>query len=590
MKRKVSSAIALGIAIANITPIIVHAETSTYANTNQSNAETKLRKDFTNSDVLKKYPKIKIISEDKLVKKEFSKEIYNSLDDVILKLNNAINNKSVDELKKVINEVLDIHFKTEYDDILLHDENDQFDYIIFNSIGLIFELTENNKALRNTLLSDLTDNMYLASAKKINTLQYGAFLSRYSQYLHTTVSNYVEDDRTKEIILFGFCMINQVENYNGKPLPPIDNDLISPGRPSFPENEKPSTVDPELIPDPPEIPPEQEIPPIIPPLRDPEGEGDYINPSEGYEDFEYVNKNGICYKVTKVYNGKSELVKTYEEKLSNGLSGFCNIYDYEIIDKDVWNETHQSDISLEVWNSLAENDLNQLSTKTIQFTINKSSNKPYYYDTLIKASSNDTVTFTQLKDTLLQVISKTKAYLLEDKDKLMFIAEGKPMIILDKNKEFTPNEVLAVLKDFKDIGLKVDEKKSLDGYSLEDKLKDNELNTIKFKGESIVLNKSPQINEGILQLPVVQIAELIGYDVEDNSDKLILTAKKNNKDIKIEIFKNSKDIIINGVTKKTSTFSQVLDNTYFGEMNLIIKEIGYTMLFDADRGIIEIKE
>ena len=138
------------------------------------------------------------------------------------------------------------------------------------------------------------------------------------------------------------------------------------------------------------------------------------------------------------------------------MNGFCNIYDYEVIEQETWNNEHKSDVSLKIWNSLSQNDLNEISSNnTIQFTINKSEEKPYYYDTGIRTSSKDTITFTQLTDALKQILSKTESSLLEDKDKLLFICEGLTLVINNNKEEYTQKDVLNLLTKFKDVGLKL---------------------------------------------------------------------------------------------------------------------------------------
>ena len=587
INKRIASAIALGIAVSNMTPIIVSAQPNTDSNTEIVHISK--RNDFVNRNILKKYPKVKILKQEDMKKANFSEEINKSLNDIIANLNTTINNKDLNSLKTVLKDVLAVHEKVEYDDLILHEENDQFDYIFFNSIALIFELTENNDKLRNETLTKLMDDLYVSSTRKFNTVRYGSFVGRYSQYMYKSLSEYIKDERTVQILLYGFSMINAVEEYVAPPAPPTDDGEVKP--PTFPEDQLPSVIKPDVVPPPPEIPDEEEIPPIKPPVVPPETGGIIGDKPQNYEEFSYVNKGGVCYKVTKIFSHDGKLIRIYEEKLDSSMNGFCNIYDYEVIEQETWNNEHKSDVSLKIWNSLSQNDLNEISSNnTIQFTINKSEENPYYYDTGIRTSSKDTITFTQLTDALKQVLSKTESSLLEDKDKLLFICEGLTLVINNSKEEYTQKDVLNLLTKFKDVGLKIDERKSLDSSSIEDKLSNNELTSFKFDGKDIIFEKLPQFKDNILQLPISEIAKAIGYKVADNKDKLVITGtNKLDKEVKIEVMKNSNKLVLNGANKTTFTSSEVVDGTLFGEMNLILKEMGYTLVFDSDLGTIEIK-
>ncbi|MBU3194936.1 hypothetical protein [Clostridium algidicarnis] len=283
MNKKIVSAIALGVLFSSIFPIIANAQPISIQKEVISNSL--LRNDFIKNSISEKYPKLKTINSDALVNQKFSKDIYDSLDSIISKLNKAINSNDIEQLNIVLDDFLKLHTTVEYEDIVLHSEYDQFDYIFFNSIALMFELTDNNLPLRNEMLSKLMDNMYLSSAKKFNTLGYGSFISRYGQYTYKSLSEYIKDERTVEIMLHGFCMLNSIEDYGYRPIVPEDKD--TPSKSFFPEDQLPSTIKPDLVPPPPEISPEVEIPPIKPPVKRPAGNGEFTDTPKDYEEFEF---------------------------------------------------------------------------------------------------------------------------------------------------------------------------------------------------------------------------------------------------------------------------------------------------------------
>lgn len=640
MKKRFVRAITIGLAISNLTPIVANAdidvnkevstETTETDKKNEVNETNKIDKEqipiqekqisvqeektpvqeekleVTNidSNFFKRFPKINELPYEKMEKVTFLEntsgteenliktDINKELDKAIIKLNKAIKNKDVRLLKETIKDTFYLHEILDYDNTILHKENDQFDYLILNSIALTFQLGEKDEKLKNELLTFIADEMYISTANKFNAVKAGntTFLNRYGDYLVKLSKEYVKDDKTYHIVLLSYSEINAMyflSSGENSTKPGQAENLYDPER-------IPSKTDFESIPKIPEQKPEVEdeevdlLDPIIPPTEKP-SDGNYVNvPNFDYSftDSEYVIENGICYKVKRYRDKDGTIVRTEREKIVEACVIKDNVNDAEKITLEEHNAQNQVDLRLELWNSLQVNDLNDLNDNTIQFTINKNSAKPYYYDTRIKASSNDTITFNQLKDALQQMKSKTKIYLLEDKSRLLLVAEGKTLLVIEKKEEFTSDEIYNLLNKFEKIGLKIDEKKSLEETSLDEIVSNVE--SITFKGKEVTLNKKPILKDNILQLPIEEVAKIIGYDVEDLKDKLVLTFNENNKNIKIEIIKKTNKIIINGINKMTTTETQISENVLFGEMSLIAKELGYNINFDSEIGLINI--
>lgn len=640
MKKRFVRAITIGLAISNLTPIVANAdvdvnkkvstETTETDKKNEVNETNKIDKEqiptqekqisvqeektpvqeekleVTNidSNFFKRFPKINKLPYEKMEKVTFLEntsgteenliktDINKELDKAIIKLNKAIKNKDVRLLKETIKDTFYLHEILDYDNTILHKENDQFDYLILNSIALIFQLGENDEKLKNELLTFIADEMYISTANKFNAVKAGntTFLNRYGDYLVKLSKEYVKDDKTYHIVLLSYSEINAMyflSSGENSTKPGQTENLYDPER-------IPSKTDFESIPKIPEQKPEVEdeevdlLDPIIPPTEKP-SDGNYVNvPNFDYSftDSEYVIENGVCYKVKRYRDKDGTIVRTEREKITEACAIKDNVNDEEKITLEEHNAQNQVDLRLEVWNSLQVNDLNDLNDNTIQFTINKNSAKPYYYDTRIKASSNDTITFNQLKDALQQMKSKTKIYLLEDKSRLLLVAEGKTLLVIEKKEEFTSDEIYNLLNKFEKIGLKIDEKKSLEETSLDEIVSNVE--SITFKGKEVTLNKKPILKDNILQLPIEEVAKIMGYDVEDLKDKLVLTFNENNNNVKIEIIKKTNKIIINGINKMTTTETQISENVLFGEMSLIAKELGYNINFDSEIGLINI--
>lgn len=241
--------------------------------------------------------------------------------------------------------------------------------------------------------------------------------------------------------------------------------------------------------------------------------------------------------------------------------------------------------ALDVWNSLAENELNELSNFTLHFSINKKDQKPYYYDSGIRVSKDMTVSYTQLKDVLNQIAIKSGGYLIEDKDKILFIAEGKPLVVKDKKTEYSEEEVADLLKSFESLDLKVKEKGS-SSVAIDEELVNTESSeSITIKGESVKLSAKPRLESSILQLPVKEVAEALGYKV-DITDK-VATLTKDSSVITIQI--GTKSVKVNDREKLTATASSMVDGVLFAEMNVVAQENDLKIYFDKSKGSIEIK-
>lgn len=149
--------------------------------------------------------------------------------------------------------------------------------------------------------------------------------------------------------------------------------------------------------------------------------------------------------------------------------------------------------ALDVWNSLAENELNELSNFTLQFSLNKNDAKPYYYDSGIRVSKDKTASYTQLRDVLNQIAIKSGGYLIEDNDKVLFISEGKPLVVREKKSEYSEEEVANLLNSFENLDLKVREK-GTGSISIDEELINNEeTQNITVKGEKVELSAKPRL-------------------------------------------------------------------------------------------------
>ncbi|NLZ35774.1 MAG: hypothetical protein GX889_12935, partial [Clostridiales bacterium] len=341
MKKRFVRAITIGLAISNLTPIVANAdvdvnkevpnettETDKKNEVNETNKmdkeqihtqEEKLEVSNIDSNFFKRFPKINELPYEKMGKVTFLEntsgtyenpiktDINKELDKAIIKLNKAIKNKDVRLLKETIKDTFYLHEILDYDNTMLHKENDQFDYLILNSIALTFQLGEKDEKLKNELLTFIADEMYISSANKFNAVGAGntTFLNRYGSYLVKLSEHYIKDEKTSRILLYAYSDINAMYYLtNGK-------SMTKQGEANTVYNPElvPSKVDFSSIPKIPEAKTEKDndeiidlLDPIIPPIEKPNGDGKYVKVPDfdySFTDSEYIIENGVCYKVKR---------------------------------------------------------------------------------------------------------------------------------------------------------------------------------------------------------------------------------------------------------------------------------------------------
>ncbi|MCC3866441.1 copper amine oxidase N-terminal domain-containing protein [Terrisporobacter petrolearius] len=196
-----------------------------------------------------------------------------------------------------------------------------------------------------------------------------------------------------------------------------------------------------------------------------------------------------------------------------------------------------------------------------------------------------TATYSQIRDALIQLSLKTNTYLIEDDDKLLFIAEEKPLVIKNKKDDFSKTEIESLLKSFKNISLKVDKLKETMHDDIENRTNEDSFKDIIINGEKITLTNQPIIENGILQLPIEEVTNKLGFKVENKKSKLILTKDE----IVFEYEVGTKNIKMNDTLRILSTKSQVKNKVIYGEMAFLLREMGYILKYDDFKDTVEIR-
>ena len=586
MNKKISSSLMLALAMSQLAPYAVHAEETINA----------FETNDTNKELTEKYPNLIIPDKKDMINGDFSEETKKAIDEILLLLDEIeVNFDSVklDEVFKKTTDLAEV-MDTEYVTKHREKDNSEIDYILYRGTYLAF--TKLDGEAKEKAFLNYMDMFYLSSAKRLNSGQTGVILDEYAKYYGYSLNEYFSYKTNAKLSAGASMMITLGSYVPGKG----EEQGMESEKPNFPTEDKdlPSAYEPlpedfvhpdnpdELIPEYSEPTyPEYETPEIKPEDGVNYEDGSGSSTGQGLTSEEYVYKNNKCYLITTKYNYTGEVVSTVETETQSSM---CGTSQSDIIDGDVWNSTHtenSNDFVLDVWNSLTQNQLNQNSKYTLQFTIDKSSDSPYYFDSKIKTTTDKTVTYTQLKDVLLQISIKANGFLIEDDGKLLFVSEGKPLVLKDKKSEYTEKEVLELLNLFENIGLKIDERKTNETESLLEQSNKGELSKVIIDGKEVSLSQPAVLQDGVLQLPIVEIAKALSIDVKASDNTITLTKD----DVAILYEVGTKNIKINDNKKILSSSTQSKNGLVYGEMSLVLKELGYELVYDSLTGNIEIK-
>lgn len=148
--------------------------------------------------------------ESKIVEVYFSKNTNNKLNEAI----NLVNEEDLNKVMEALNICYELHNTISPEEAVKHIEKDQFDYIFFNGIDKIIKETENNQDLREKYLIDITDNIYLSTARRFNTFKAeDNFLYKYSLYITDENKKYISNDENYNKMLRGTTLTESLYKY-----------------------------------------------------------------------------------------------------------------------------------------------------------------------------------------------------------------------------------------------------------------------------------------------------------------------------------------------------------------------------------------
>lgn len=194
--------------------------------------------------------------------------------------------------------------------------------------------------------------------------------------------------------------------------------------------------------------------------------------------------------------------------------GLTSMWSDRFADRSVTSvETSRPDWAVEAEEAEEESNL------TLQYSVNKNDSFPVYVDTGLFTDIDGNAQYQDVYDVLYQIaINTTDGYLVEDSDKLLVIAEGRPVYILEEKEEYSQEELEGFFESFETIELLVAETRIGTSDSLEWQLRTNQAQNVLIDDEEVELITSPDIRGDRVVLPVIEMMEAVGATIEEDYD------------------------------------------------------------------------
>ena len=243
---------------------------------------------------------------------------------------------------------------------------------------------------------------------------------------------------------------------------------------------------------------------------------DYGSNLEGrsgqYYEFDEVSGRRIRVDYTIEYvNGKQQRRETRTVEATGLTSMWSDNYS-EMFGNVRSNVTARHDV---------DDEKEEKSRLTLQYTLNKSDKFPTYIDTGLFSDINGNVKYIDLYEVLYQIaVNADEGFLVEDSDKLLVVIEGKPVYIVDTKQSYTQSEVEDIFEGFEDVGLLVTETRIGTTNSLEWQIKTGQEQKVIVDGRGVSLKNSPDIRGERVVLPIEEVMTAIGGDVSQGENLL----------------------------------------------------------------------
>ena len=291
----------------------------------------------------------------------------------------------------------------------------------------------------------------------------------------------------------------------------------------------------------------------------------------------YKVKNKACVLVEQEYKN-GQLFSEKENYVSKEDYVYCGIYDNIFSNVPVYKPNVVID------KDYIETNQNEESNEYIFYTITKDKIIPYYYNTGIRVDSDGSTSYNQLKDVFYQLAIKKNEPFVIANEKALFIINGSPIVLSSEKDVYSKNEVENLLSSFNDVGFIIDEKVDNLSVELEEIISSNDYATIKYKEEEYILNNIYFENSFIVA-SIQEVFGYFGYESKINGKKMTIT--KNG--YKLELNLNNNIYILNGEEGILDMSIISKEDGWYLSLENIAKLMGYSVEWNSEELYFEIK-
>lgn len=292
---------------------------------------------------------------------------------------------------------------------------------------------------------------------------------------------------------------------------------------------------------------------------------------------EFIQDGKFWYEVTSSYkNGK--IVKTDKRKLS--VSEAPHLYQEETT-TDTGTNTGNPVLFPELTDrelAYLLEDQNEESKHSIQYSLDKQGEAPYYFDTGLRVDSKMNASYEQYKDVLYQIAVKSGGYVVEDEGRVLVVIDKKAIIVKDIKKSYKEAEIESLFESFPNIDIRILETRIGTSTSLEQQIVSKQARTVSIEGNKVDLETTPIIREERVLLPIKEIASKMGATLEQNGAQFIV--QKDGVTVVYEL--KNKKIVVKGKQIDIGIAPDVKEGVLYVEMSELASAFNYEMVWDGD--------
>lgn len=223
-------------------------------------------------------------------------------------------------------------------------------------------------------------------------------------------------------------------------------------------------------------------------------------------------------------------------------------------------------------------DQNEKSKYTLQYTLEKQGEAPYYFDTGLRVDEKMNASYEQYRDVLYQIAVKSGGYVVEDDGRVLVVIDKKAIIVKDIKKDYSEKEIESLFESFPNIDIRILETRIGTSASLEQQLVSKQARTVSVAGEKVDLSTTPIVREERVLLPIKEIVEKMGAVLEQDGDQFIVTKDK----VTVVYQLKSTSVVVKGKETDIGIAPDVKDGILFVEMSELASAYDYEIVWDGD--------